>query len=176
MAGQKGLEVLQLSLAVLQVCSSALVLMGRGREGHWAVGRAPRGGDTPPSAGCPVLEEGVSLWQSRQHPAVTDGEKTGGNNGRDNTCEPGEIFATPPQPHLASGVGRQPQAAAAAGVCHHQGHARSSTIVLTQTGVTKAHADAIFLPIACAGAHKATLILEKPWSVSQCMQSLQGWD
>lgn len=49
MAGQKGLEVLQLSLAVLQVCSSALVLMGRGREGHWAVGRAPRGGDTPPT-------------------------------------------------------------------------------------------------------------------------------
>lgn len=57
--GQKGLEFLQLSLAAVQVCSPALGLLGRGREGHWAVGRAPRGGDPPQDT--QLLEEGASL-------------------------------------------------------------------------------------------------------------------
>lgn len=77
--------------------------------------------------------------------------------------------SSPPQPHLSPGVGTQHQAAVAAGVGHHQCHACSSTIILTQTGLTKARANAVFLPIACACAHKTTLILEKPWSISWCM-------
>lgn len=48
-AGQKGLEVLQLSLAAVPVCLSAL---GTGTEGHWAVGRAPCGEDPPWDAWC----------------------------------------------------------------------------------------------------------------------------
>lgn len=39
--GQKGFEVLQLLLAAVQFCLFVLGLLGRGREGHWAVGSAP---------------------------------------------------------------------------------------------------------------------------------------
>ena len=127
------------------------------------MGRGPHGKDPPP--GHLVLEEGVSLWQPRQHHAVTDREKTGGNNGRDNTCKPEEIFP-PTQPRLAPG------AAAAAGVGRHQGHACSSTAVRTQPAVMEARANAILLPTVCACAHKTALLLEKPWSVSPGMQSL----
>lgn len=80
-----------------------------------------------------------------------------------------------PQPRLSPGAGTQPQAAVAAGVGHHRCHACSFTIILTQTGVTKARASAVFLPVACACAHKTTLTSEKPRSISRCMELLLSW-
>lgn len=110
---------------------------------------------------------GGSLLQSRQLHAVG---KRVSNNGRDNTCELGEICL----PHNFTSA---PERARGPPQLWHRCEPPpvsrcSSTIALAQTAATKACANAVFLPMAGAIAHKTTRSLEKPCSVSRCVQPL----
>lgn len=80
-AGQKGLEVLQLSLAAVLVFLSVLALLGTGTEGHWALGRAPCGEDPRRDACC--------CWR-RGFLCVSHASTMLLQTGPGSTCEPGE--------------------------------------------------------------------------------------
>lgn len=99
---------------------------------------------TQPPAGLLVLEEGVSLLPSCQRGTVE--KSAGGYNGRDTTCELGEVYQSPSPSETCHNLccPWRGDTAVAAGVgqplgSHHQCPAGSSTAVSTRHGAMKAH-------------------------------------
>lgn len=162
---QNGLEVLWLSLAASQVSLPALALLGRGRG---ALGYGQSSPWQRPPHRTSVAGGGVAL--SYRHASfallarqlATTAETTPVSWGK-SSCP-----TTPSLPwsgHAAPGsCGSRCEPPAVSRLFLHR-HP-------TQTGVTKSRANAAFLPIAWATAHKTTGSLEKPWSVPWCVQSL----
>lgn len=141
MAGQKGLEVLQLLLASVLVFLSVLALLGTGTEGHWALGRAPCGEDPRRDACCCWRRGFLCVSHASTMLLLTDNRQ----------AQAAPVSPGNPPAHKPWGGDTAP------GSCGsrcgpHWCHTCSSTIILTQTEVTRLTLTSLSFPelvLAC---------------------------